>query len=70
MPLSDTAAARLPFLTFFITPQVMRDNFQAHELRTLAVIAFPLGSWVGGLFTYNCLRYLTNKGYKVGGCGG
>ena len=48
----------------------MRDNFQAHELRTLAVIAFPLGSWVGGVFTYNCLRYLTNKGYKVGGCRG
>lgn len=29
------------------------------------VVAFPLGSWVGGLFTTLCLRYLTLKGYRL-----
>ena len=31
--------------------QVFRDSFRAHEKRTLAVVCFPLGNWVGGVFT-------------------
>ncbi|KAL4424238.1 hypothetical protein ABPG75_001539 [Micractinium tetrahymenae] len=45
--------------------QVLWDNFGAHRHPTLAVVALPLGSWVGGLFTTLCLRYLTLKGYRL-----
>lgn len=37
----------------------------AHPTSTLQVVAFPLGSWVGGLFTTLCLRFLTLKGYRL-----
>src|SRR5437867_1030681 len=33
--------------------QVFRDSFRAAERATLAVVCFPLGTWVGGLFTTN-----------------
>jgi len=45
--------------------QVLRDNFRAHERRTLAVICFALGSWVGGMYTTSCLRWIAAKGYKL-----
>src|SRR5262249_25915811 len=34
--------------------QVFRDAFRTHERRTLAVICFALGTWVGGMFTAAC----------------
>jgi phenylacetate-CoA ligase len=45
--------------------QVFRDSFGAHERRTLAVICFALGTWVGGMFTASCCRHLAAKGYPV-----
>ncbi|SNS34815.1 phenylacetate-CoA ligase [Streptosporangium subroseum] len=39
--------------------------FRAAERRTLAVICFALGTWVGGLFTLNCCRHLAAKGYPI-----
>lgn len=45
--------------------QVFRDGFQAGERSTLAVVCFPLGTWVGGLFTTACVRHLSAKGYPV-----
>jgi phenylacetate-CoA ligase len=45
--------------------QVFRDSFQAHERSTLAVVCFPLGTWVGGMFTAACLRLLAQKGYPL-----
>jgi phenylacetate-CoA ligase len=45
--------------------QVFRDSFQAQETPTLAVICFPLGTWVGGLYTTHCCRYLAAKGYPI-----
>jgi phenylacetate-CoA ligase len=45
--------------------QVLRDAFRAHEKRTLAVICFALGTWVGGMFTSGCMRHLSAKGYPV-----
>src|SRR6185369_12662205 len=38
--------------------QVFRDAFRAHEKRTLAVVCFALGTWVGGMFTSGCMRHL------------
>jgi phenylacetate-CoA ligase len=45
--------------------QVFRDAFRAHEKRTLAVVCFALGTWVGGMFTASCMRHLSAKGYPV-----
>jgi phenylacetate-CoA ligase len=45
--------------------QVFRDAFRAHEKRTLAVVCFALGTWVGGMFTTSCMRHLSAKGYPL-----
>lgn len=44
--------------------QVFRA-FGADTRRTLAVVAFPLGTWVGGVFTTACCRLLASKGLPV-----
>ncbi|HIK06041.1 MAG TPA: phenylacetate--CoA ligase family protein [Trichormus sp. M33_DOE_039] len=45
--------------------QIFHDSFAADSQRTLAVICFTLGTWVGGMFTTNCCRYLASKGYPI-----
>ncbi len=45
--------------------QIFRDSFQADHRRTLAVICFALGTWVGGMYTANCCRHLSSKGYPI-----
>jgi phenylacetate-coenzyme A ligase PaaK-like adenylate-forming protein len=45
--------------------QVFRDGFRADERRSLAVICFALGSWVGGMYTAACCRHLAAKGYLI-----
>jgi phenylacetate-CoA ligase len=45
--------------------QVFHDGFAADRRRTLAVVCFPLGTWVGGLYTSACCRHLAAKGYRI-----
>jgi phenylacetate-CoA ligase len=45
--------------------QVFRDSFDAHRRTTLAVVCFPLGTWVGGMYTTACLRHVAAKGYPL-----
>ncbi|MBE9213588.1 phenylacetate--CoA ligase family protein [Plectonema cf. radiosum LEGE 06105] len=45
--------------------QIFYDSFSADTKSTLAVVCFALGTWVGGMFTTNCCRYLSSKGYPV-----
>lgn len=45
--------------------QVFHDSFGADRRRTLAVVCFALGTWVGGMFTTSCCRHLAAKGYPV-----
>jgi phenylacetate-CoA ligase len=45
--------------------QVFRDSFDAASRQTLAVVCFPLGTWVGGLYTASCCRHLAVKGYPI-----
>ena len=45
--------------------RVFADSFAADERTTLAVICFPLGTWVGGLYTLACTRHLAAKGYPI-----
>ena len=44
--------------------QVFR-TFGADRRSTLAVVCFPLGTWVGGLFTTACVRHLAAKGFPI-----
>jgi phenylacetate-CoA ligase len=45
--------------------QIFHDSFQADRRRTLAVICFALGTWVGGMYTAQCCRHLASKGYPI-----
>lgn len=45
--------------------QIFYDSFHGDQRRTLGVICFTLGTWVGGMFTTNCCRYLASKGYPL-----
>jgi len=58
-----SAADELTVATRF--EQVFHDSFAADRRRTLAVVCFALGTWVGGMFTASCCRYLATKGYPV-----
>jgi len=45
--------------------QVLRDSFGADRRRTLGVICFALGSWVGGMYTTFACRHVAAKGYPL-----
>lgn len=45
--------------------QVFHDSFEADRRRTLAVVCFALGTWVGGMYTASCCRHLAAKGYPI-----
>lgn len=43
----------------------LRENFKIHEKTTLYIDAFAMGAWIGGLFTYEAVRRVANKGYAL-----
>lgn len=45
--------------------QIFYDSFQADQRRTLAIVCFALGTWVGGMYTANCCRHVASKGYPI-----
>lgn len=45
--------------------QVFRESFRADTRRTLAVVCFALGTWVGGLYTVSCCRALAAAGHPI-----
>lgn len=45
--------------------QVLADGFDARRRRTLAVVCFALGNWVGGIYTLGCCRHLASKGHPI-----
>jgi phenylacetate-CoA ligase len=47
------------------TTQIFVDAFEAHSKPILAVVAFPLGLWVGGVYTYSCLRHVHAHGVQL-----
>jgi phenylacetate-CoA ligase len=40
-------------------------GFGADRRSTLVVVCFAMGSWVGGMYTAQCCRYLSQKGYPL-----
>jgi phenylacetate-CoA ligase len=45
--------------------RIFRDSFQAETGKTLAVVCFSLGTWVGGIYSANCCRHLAAQGYPI-----
>jgi phenylacetate-CoA ligase len=45
--------------------QIFHDSFQADQKRTLAIVCFALGTWVGGMYTASCCRHVASKGYPI-----
>jgi phenylacetate-CoA ligase len=45
--------------------QVLADGFDARSRRTLGVVCFALGSWVGGMYTTSACRHIAAKGYPL-----
>lgn len=45
--------------------QVLVDGFDLGRKRTLGVVCFALGSWVGGMFTTAACRHIAAKGYPL-----
>lgn len=40
----------------------LRNNFSIQDKTTLYIVAFPMGAWIGGLFTYEALRIVADHG--------
>lgn len=40
----------------------LRSNFQVQKRSTLYIVAFPMGAWIGGLFTYEALKIVSEQG--------
>ncbi|HET9957399.1 MAG TPA: phenylacetate--CoA ligase family protein [Polyangiaceae bacterium] len=45
--------------------QVLVDAMEVTNRRTLGVVCFALGTWVGGMYTTACCRHLASKGYPL-----
>jgi phenylacetate-CoA ligase len=44
----------------------LRSNFDIQNKSTLYIVAFPMGAWIGGLFTYEALKIVADKSdYKL-----
>jgi phenylacetate-CoA ligase len=40
----------------------LRNNFQVQNKTTLYIVAFPMGAWIGGLYTYEALKIVADHG--------
>ncbi len=40
----------------------LRTNFKIQERSTLYIVGFPMGAWIGGVFTYKALSMIQQKG--------
>ncbi len=44
----------------------LRSNFEIQSKSTLYIVAFPMGAWIGGLFTYEALKIVAeNSKYNL-----
>lgn len=50
-------------LQYAITAELyLLSNFEIDKKSTLYIIGFPMGAWIGGLFTYQALKLLAKRG--------
>jgi len=45
--------------------KIFRQSFQSGERRTLAVIGFAMGNWIGGTYTFTGIQHLPARGHKL-----
>ncbi|MFJ3492203.1 phenylacetate--CoA ligase family protein [Streptomyces sp. NPDC086091] len=45
--------------------RILNGTFRARERHTLAVVCFPLGNWIGGVYTLGCLQHLARHGARL-----
>ena len=43
----------------------LRENFDIQNKTTLYIDAFAMGAWIGGLFTYEAIKRVADKGYAL-----
>lgn len=49
----------------YISEIFLRNQFDIHSKKTLGIIGFGLGIWIGGLFTYKNFNKISAKGYPL-----
>lgn len=42
----------------------LKEQFEIDKKKTLGVLGFGLGIWIGGIFTYKVMERISNKGYR------
>jgi phenylacetate-CoA ligase len=45
--------------------KIFRQSFRSHERRTLAVIGFAMGNWIGGTYTFTGIQQLRALGHHL-----
>lgn len=51
---------------FALTSELyLRTNFDIQNKTTLYIDAFPMGAWIGGVFTYETIKQVAEKGYPL-----
>jgi len=45
--------------------QYLLSNFEIDKQKTLYVVGFPMGAWIGGVFTYEAIKRVADKGYDL-----
>lgn len=45
--------------------QYLISNFDIKNNKTLYIVAFPMGAWIGGVFTYEAIKIISEKGYDL-----
>ncbi|OGL34998.1 hypothetical protein A3A68_02065 [Candidatus Saccharibacteria bacterium RIFCSPLOWO2_01_FULL_48_13] len=40
----------------------LRANFRVQDQSTLYIVAFPMGAWIGGVFTYEAIKIVAERG--------
>jgi phenylacetate-CoA ligase len=45
--------------------QYLLSNFHIDQKKTLYIVGFPMGAWIGGVFTYEAIKSVAKKGYDL-----
>ncbi len=49
----------------YIAELFLNNQFEIRKHKTLVIVGFSLGIWIGGIFTYKALNKLSQKGYAL-----
>ncbi len=49
----------------YVAEHFLRNQFDIHRKKTLGIIGFGLGIWIGGIFTYKVFNKIASKGNRL-----